>query len=469
MSGCQKKSANTTTAVIHPRSVKGRFRNMKTMIMVLAYAAFFIFPWIPFARNVGPDQAVSFDLVTRKFYIFHVVIHAQDIFWLAALLFLAAVVLFFATALAGRVFCGYFCFQTLWTDAFRWIEQKIQGDRVARIRLDRDKWNANKIFRKGSTHALWLLLAFWTGLSFVLYWGYAPELIQRFFTLDLPSAAYITTFVLMATTYLAAGIMRENVCMHICPYARFQSVMIDHNSKIVSYDPKRGEGTAGRALPKKGLKTQEERSAKGVGDCVDCGFCVQVCPTGIDIRDGLQLQCIQCGLCIDACDNIMDKRGWDRGLVRYASENELDGKKTKFFTLRTLGYGLATLGAIGFLLGSISMKKPIEGTARQIRSPLYIMLSDGQIQNRYEVKVQNKTQKLAVFDVTIDGLNNATVDMGQIKNFTLKPDESQKLLIKVLHERLTGEYKDIPFRFVLTPTKGEVTEPVYLPSQFISP
>jgi len=250
---------------IHPRSIKGRFRSFKSITLYLAYAVFFLLPWIPWSRPVGDNQAVLFDLVAKKFYVFNLVVYAQDIFWLAALLFLAAVLLFFSTALVGRAFCGYFCFQTLWTDAFREIEKLIQGDRVKRMRLDKQPWNKEKIIKKGSTHFLWLFLAFWTGLTFVLYWGYAPELIVRFITGQAPSAAYITAFGLMITTYVAAGLMREKICQHVCPYARFQSVMIDKDTLVPTYDPERGEGKQGRAKPIKALKTQEARHDAGVG------------------------------------------------------------------------------------------------------------------------------------------------------------------------------------------------------------
>ena len=457
------------SVTIHPRSVKGRFRSFKSVTLYLAYLVYFILPWIPWDRPVGQDQAILFDMTARKFYIFDLVVHAQDIFWLAALLFLAAVLLFFSTALVGRAFCGYFCFQTLWTDAFRTIEKLIQGDRVKRIRLDKQKWNSEKIIKKGLTHFIWLFLAFWTGLTFVLYWGYAPDLIVDFFTGKASSIAYFSAFGLMATTYLAAGLMREKVCQHVCPYSRFQSVMIDKDTLIPTYDPERGEGINGRAKPVKLLKTLEGRKDAGVGDCVDCGLCVQVCPVGIDIRDGMQYACIQCGLCVDACDTIMDARGWDRGLIRYESENGLEHGKTHFFKLRTYGYGLAMLGAVAFLMWSMSGKKIIEGTARQIRSPLYVTMSDGRILNRYVLKVDNKSMYDASFDVSLKELSGADMDMGEIKEVYLKPDEKQRVIVKVRRSRSDSKSKNTAFQFVLTPTKGEVKEPIYIDTQFISP
>ncbi|MEB4589657.1 cytochrome c oxidase accessory protein CcoG [Candidatus Thiothrix sp. Deng01] len=457
-------------AAIQPRSVEGRFRNIKTGILVFAYAVFFLLPWLRWERAVGPDQAVLFDIPGRRYYIFNLVVHAQDIFWLTALLFLAAVLLFFVTTLYGRVFCGYFCFQTLWTDAFRLIEKFVQGDRVARLRLDKQPWNAEKIRKKVLTHALWLLLALWTGISFALYWGDASDLLVRFFTGSAPAAMYGTAFILMTTTYLAAGWAQEYVCLHICPYSRFQSVMFDQDTMIVSYDKNRGEGAAGRIKPVKEMRDQGNRLAAGYGDCVDCGLCVQVCPTGIDIRNGLQIGCIHCALCIDACDAIMDKQGWKRGLIRYTSEHALEGKKTKLIKLRTLGYGAATLLATVYLVWSIASSKLLEATAVQVRSPLFVTLSDGRIQNSYEVKINNKTMEAARYTLVIENLPNAELDLGQITDLGLKPDSSMRVLAKVRYTVQPGDtQKNREFDFKLTPTEGKVTEPVIIPSHFIIP
>lgn len=455
---------------LQPRSVEGRFRNIKTGILVLAYAVFFLLPWIRWERAVGPDQSVLFDIPGRRYYIFNLVMHAQDIFWLTALLFLAAVLLFFVTTLFGRVFCGYFCFQTLWTDAFRWIERFIQGDRVARLRLEKQPWNAEKIRKLGLTHLGWLFLAFWTGISFALYWGDAFELTGRFFTGDAPAAMYGTVIILTITTYLTAGWAKEYVCLHMCPYSRFQSVMFDQDTMIVSYDKNRGEGKAGRIKPIKEMREQATRQSAGHGDCVDCGLCVQVCPTGIDIRDGLQIGCIHCALCIDACDGIMDKQGWKRGLIRYTSEHGLEGKKTQVIKLRTLGYGVATLLATVYLVWSIASSKLLEVTAVQIRSPLFVTLSDGRIQNSYEVKINNKTMEAARYALAVENLPNAELDLGQITDLSLKPDSSMRVLAKVRYTVPPGDtQKNREFQFRLTPLEGKVTEPVIIPSHFITP
>lgn len=455
---------------LHPRSVEGRFRNIKTAILVIAYAVFFLLPWLPWERAVGPDQAVLFDIPERRYYIFDLVMHAQDIFWLTALLFLSAVLLFFVTTLFGRVFCGYFCFQTLWTDAFRWIERFIQGDRVARLRLDKQPWNAEKILKKGLTHLLWLVLSLWTGISFALYWGDAYDLIGRFFMGTAPSAMYVTAIILMLTTYLAAGWAKEYVCLHMCPYSRFQSVMFDQDTMIVSYDANRGEGKSGRIKPIKDMRDLQSRRAAGHGDCVDCGLCVQVCPTGVDIRKGLQIGCIHCALCIDACDGIMDKQGWARGLIRYTSEHALEGKKTKIIKLRTVGYGAATLLATFYLIWSISSNKLLEATAVQVRSPLFVQLSDGRIQNSYEVKINNKSMEAGRYQLTLENLPNAELDLGQFNDISLKPDDSIRILAKVRYTVQPGDaQKNREFQFRLTPLEGKVKEAVIIPSHFMTP
>jgi cytochrome c oxidase accessory protein FixG len=277
----------------------------------------------------------------------------------------------------------------------------------------------------------------------------------------------------MITTYLAAGWMREYICLHVCPYARFQSVMFDQDTLIVSYDQKRGEGTTGRATPIKDLRDRAVRQAQGHGDCVDCGLCVQVCPTGIDIREGLQIACIHCALCIDACDSIMDKYQWPRGLIRYTSENALEGKKTHFFKLRTIGYGLATLLAAAYLVWSISSTKMLEATAVQVRSPLYVVLSDGSIQNSYEVKINNKTQVAASYRLSLADLDGASLSLGQVdpNNIRLEPDTSVRVFAKVKQPASArkGSKRNQEFHFKLEPLSGEVTEPVIIPSQFMMP
>ena len=416
---------------VYPRSVKGRFRNIKWLILVVAYGVYFLMPWLRWERAVGPDQAVLFDIVSRRFYLFDLVLHAQDLFWLAGFLVVAALLLFFITSLAGRVFCGYFCFQTLWTDLYLFIERRVQGDRVARIRLDKSPWNLNKITRKFLTHLLWLLAAFWTGFTFTLYWENAPDLIVSFFTGKAPFPAYATTLFLTATTYVMAGMAREQVCTYMCPYSRFQAVMFDADTRIVAYDENRGEGQSGRHKITRELKTREQRQAAGAGDCIDCGYCVQVCPVGIDIRNGLQIQCITCALCIDACDTMMETLGWEKGLIRYSSENQLQGLHSRLLKPKSIAYAVVLLAVSGLLLWSVGHQSALEFSIIQVRQPLFVRLSDGRIQNSYELRLENKTSKTIPLAVMMDGLAGAELDLGKLAAIELPPQRSLKILARV--------------------------------------
>lgn len=420
---------------IFPRSVKGRFRNIKWAILAFAYGVYFLLPWMRWERAAGPDQAVLFDLVGRKFYLFGLTVYPQDIFWLAGFLMLAAYLLFFVTGIAGRVFCGYFCFQTLWTDVFVLVERLVQGERPARIRLAKQPMNGEKAFKLGLTHLLWLLVAFATGLSFVLYWGNAPDLIVDYFTGQAPFAAYGTTLFLTATTYVMAGHAREQVCTYMCPYSRFQSVMFDKDTLVVSYDSKRGEGSAGRAKLGKDLKTSKEREAAGVGDCIDCGYCVQVCPTGIDIRNGLQIQCISCALCIDACDAIMDSLGWERGLVAYTSERQAEeGSRARLLRPKVLGYFLVLLVIVAALAWNVSHQQLFDLSVAQERQPLYVTLSDGRIQNSYEFKMNNKTGGPLELEFEVVGLSGAELDLGNFSHVELAPDQRLRLRAHIKYD-----------------------------------
>ena len=445
---------------IFPRSVKGRFRTVKWAILLLAYGVYFLLPWMRWERVSGPDQAVLFDLVGRKFYLFGLTVYPQDIFWLAGFLMLAAYLLFFVTGIAGRVFCGYFCFQTLWTDVFVLVERLVQGERPARIRLSKQPVNGEKVLKLGLTHFLWLLVAFATGLSFVLYWGNAPDLVVDFFSGNAPFAAYGTALFLTATTYVMAGLAREQVCTYMCPYSRFQSAMFDKDTLIVSYDRKRGEGSAGRAKLGKGLKTSQQREAAGVGDCIDCGYCVQVCPTGIDIRNGLQIQCISCALCIDACDTIMDSLGWERGLVGYTSERqEEEGRRARLLRPKVIGYFLVLLVIIGALAWNVSHQQLFDLSVAQERQPLFVMLSDGRIQNSYEFKMNNKTGGPLELEFEIVGLEGAELDLGSFSHVALSPDQRLRLRAHVKHEAPIGPAGSTTFRIRAMPTNRSDLQP----------
>jgi len=434
---------------IFPRSVKGRYRSLKYFILFTAYAVYFLLPWLPWSRPDGPSQSILFDIVERRFYIFNLTVYAQDIFWLAGFLIVAAFLLFFVTGIAGRVFCGYFCFQTLWTDVYQLIERLVQGERNARIKLAAAPWGANKLVRMSLTWLLWLAVAFWTGFSFTLYWSHAPELLVQFFTGHAPFPAYATALFLTATTFVMAGLAREQVCTYMCPYARFQSAMFDTDTLIVAYDEQRGERGCGRAKPKKGLLEQQERIASDTGDCIDCGYCVQVCPVGIDIRSGMQYQCISCALCIDACNTIMSSIKYPTGLIRYTSENALQGKRTHWLKFKNIGYAIGILIVTGLLVWSISHRTVIEMTVHQVRQPLYVMLSDGSIQNRYTIKVNNKQSRAVTYTLTVKDLPGAQWEVRPSDKISLAAGESASYEVRVWLKPGTNFDDENDFAFVL--------------------
>ena len=454
---------------IFPRSVKGRYRSIKTSILILAYAVYFLLPWLRWTREVGPEQAILFDIEGRRFYIFDLVVYAQDIFWLAGLLLIGAFLLFFVTGLAGRVFCGYFCFQTLWTDVFVFIERLVQGERNARIKLSQAPWSNQKTFKMGLTHVLWFLVALLTGLSFTLYWGDAPVLLMQMLTGDAPFAAYATTLFLTMTTYVMAGLAREQVCTYMCPYARFQAVMFDSDTLIVAYDENRGEREKGRLKPKKGLMTSAERDNASVGDCIDCGYCVQVCPTGIDIRNGMQYQCTSCALCIDACNTIMTSIKFPTGLIKYSSEHELEGKKTKRFKAKNVGYAISLLATIMLLVWSVATRSDLEMLVRQVRQPLSVTLSDGRVQNRYDIKINNKTTKPFTYRISIEGLENVELDMGKFSEIHVAAEHSVKLIAKVRMSPADVSSSSTRFNFVINSVGDKIKKKVSQQNVFYVP
>lgn len=453
------------------RSVKGKFRTFKTAVMVIAYSVYFLLPWMPWERSTGASQALLFDLDARRFFIFDLVVYPQDIFWLAMLLFIAAALLFFTTGLIGRAWCGYFCFQTLWTDLFIMIERMIQGERPARLRLMKQPWNAEKILKMGASHGLMVVVSFWTGVTFACYFTYAPDFIPKLFNGSAAEAGYITVVVLTITTYVAAGLSREHICTLACPYARFQSVMYEADTLAVAYDAKRGEGSAGRKAPAKGLKTREERQASGHGDCIDCGFCVQVCPTGIDIRDGLQYQCISCGLCIDACNTIMDSVGSPRGLIRYDSEQNLASSaphapRMEWKRPKVLGYAAALVIATGILFYNIGSRHATEASVQQVRQPLFVMLSDGSVRNRYQVNIINKTEHEQRYELRVQGIPPNALDIGHIPQIRVRAGKTLSLNAKVdLSAEQARNTKE--FSFIIIPTQAEA-EPVVVKTNFYS-
>ncbi|KPV41408.1 (Fe-S)-binding protein [Thiohalorhabdus denitrificans] len=457
---------------VYPQSVHGFFRRMKTAILVVAYAVYFLLPYVRW----GDRQAVLFDIPGRQFFLFGLRVAPEDIIWLSGLLFIAAVALFFVTSLAGRVFCGYFCFQTLWSDLFMWIEEKVEGGRSRRIRLDKQPLNADKAIKKTLKHALWLGVALITGITFTLYFADAFQLWYQYLTFQAHVQALFTAGLLTATTYTMAGWAREQVCTYMCPYARFQGAMFDKDTLIVAYDPNRGERSQGRQPPKRG-ESYEDRVAAGKGDCIDCGYCVKVCPTGIDIREGQQYQCITCGLCIDACNTIMESQGFPQGLIRYTSENELEGGKTHLLRPKILGYAAVLLAATAALGYSIATQSLMDLNVAKVRNPNFILEPDGRIKNVYELRVNNKDQETHRYRLTMEGLAGAEYEIqGGFQELSVDPGANQtvRAYVWVDPDRLESPRSHFTFRAVRTdvsgggePESSEASALFYTPEQHL--
>ncbi len=377
--------------------------------MIITLGIYYITPFLRWDRGPNaPDQAVLIDLSAPRAYWFWIEIWPQEVYILTGILIISAIALFFVTSMFGRVWCGYLCPQTVWTDLFVWVERIIQGDRNARKKLHESPWTFDKIKKIALTHFIWLIIAWWTAGSFVLYFNDAPTLVWSFFELDVSPTVLAFIGGLTFSTYLMAGFAREQVCTYMCPYARFQSAMFDKDTLIIGYDERRGEK---RGKHKKG------DSWEGRGHCIDCTACVQVCPTGIDIRDGLQMECIACGLCVDACNNIMDKIGLERGLIRYDTTNHMNAEikggdeKFKFIRPRTIYYTFI-IGTVGLImLYALVFRSPVELHVLHDRVPLFVQLSSGEIRNGYVVKILNKTHEHMTYNLSVEGLENTKIEV----------------------------------------------------------
>jgi cytochrome c oxidase accessory protein FixG len=384
---------------IHPRAVSGWFAGWRWALVWLTQLVFYGGPWLTWNGR----QAVLFDLAERKFYLPGLVLYPQDVFYLAVLLVIGALSLFLFTAVAGRLWCGYACPQTVYTEIFLWIERRIEGDRLARMRLDREPWSARKLALRTAKHGAWLAVAAWTGVTFVGYFTPIGTLLREFATLSLgPWETFWCLFYGFAT-YGNAGYMREQVCKYMCPYARFQSAMFDRDTLVITYDARRGEPRGPRAR-------SADPAAKGLGDCVDCGICVQVCPTGIDIRHGLQYECIGCAACIDGCDQVMDKMGYPRGLIRYSTENALargwSGAQVlrRIARPRVLIYAGILAAIVAAMLLSLWARTPLRLDVIRDRATLTRQTVDGKIENVYRLQVMNAVETGRRYGVTVAGL-----------------------------------------------------------------
>ncbi|HSS66648.1 MAG TPA: cytochrome c oxidase accessory protein CcoG [Gammaproteobacteria bacterium] len=385
---------------VYPREVHGVFAALRVTAVVVLLGLFYGLCWL---RRDG-EQLLLFDLPERKFHVFGWTLFPQDFPYLTFMLIIAALSLFLFTALAGRLFCGYACPQTVWTEVFLWIERKLEGDRQKQIKLDRSPWSRRKVLIKGAKHAIWVAFSLWTGFTFVGYFTPITELGARLLALNLGPWETFWIFFYGFATYGNAGWMREQVCIYMCPYARFQSAMFDKDTLIISYDKARGEPRGSRK------KNLDHRSA-GLGDCIDCTICVQVCPTGIDIRDGLQYQCIACAACIDACDQVMERMNYPKGLIRYTTENAVAGAPVRLFRLRILIYGLILFGLAVALGVSFGLRTPLELDVIRDRNALYRETSRGLVENIYTLKIINMDDAPHSFRLSASGIEGVELLM----------------------------------------------------------
>jgi len=411
---------------IYPRQVTGRFARLRVVAVWVLLGLYYLLPWL----TVGGKQAVLFDLPARKFYIFGLTFWPQDFVYLALLLITAGLSLFFFTALAGRLWCGFACPQTVWTEVFIWIERRIEGDRAKRMKLDAAPWTAEKILRKSAKQFVWIVFAAWTGFTFVGFFTPIRELGQHVLTLSLgPWETFWTIFYSFAT-YGNAGFLREQVCKYMCPYARFQSAMFDKDTLIISYDTERGE-------PRGGRRKDVDQKEAGLGDCINCTLCVQVCPTGIDIRDGLQYECIACAACVDVCDQVMDKMGYPRGLVRYTTEHSLKHRTGHVIRPRIIVYGALLLVILSSTLWGMTHRVPLRADLIRDRNALYRELPGGLVENVYTLKITNMDSAPHRYEMTV--LNNDAVEVDLARPLDLAAEEVAGISLRLRIPQSAGQ------------------------------
>ena len=377
---------------IYPREVRGIFANLRMLGVTTLLGLFYGVAWLPWDGH----QAVLLDLPARKFYIFGLTFWPQDLFYFAWLLIIAALALFYVTSLAGRLWCGYACPQTVWTEIFLWIERKVEGTRNQQIKRDKSNLTLTKLRVKTTKHFIWIVFSLYTGFTFVGYFTPIRELSAEMINFSLSPWETFWVFFYGFATYGNAGWMREQVCIYMCPYARFQSAMFDHDTLVIAYDGERGD-------PRGSRRKNTDPGQAGLGDCVDCTLCVQVCPTGIDIRDGLQYQCIGCAACIDVCDQVMDKMGYESGLVRYTTEHAIAGLRTRIIRPRTIMYSVLLIALSAGLIYAISQRTPLELDVIRDRNSLYRETTQGLIENIYTLKVINMDKQAHRYRLEVSG------------------------------------------------------------------
>ncbi len=438
---------------IYPRSVSGLFSNWRWGMVFLTQLIFYGMPWLEW----GQRQAVLFDLGARRFYIFGLVLYPQDFIYLTGLMVISALSLFLFTAVAGRLWCGYACPQTVYTEIFLWIEKKIEGDRSARMRRDAQPWTLEKALRKAGKHGAWLAVALWTGFTFVGYFTPVKELGREFMQMGMSSWEIFWTFFYGFATYGNAGFMREQVCKHMCPYARFQSAMFDKDTLIVTYDTERGE-------PRGARSRKADPLALNLGACVDCSLCIQVCPTGIDIRKGLQYECIGCGACVDVCDVVMDKMGYARGLVKYSTDNAMKQHWTQSQTMRhvlrprVLIYTTILAAIVVAMLVSLTLRTPFKVDVVRDRGVTARIVAGGNLENVYRLQVMNATESAQHYKITATGLPGLAVTSDNV--VLVESTQSRWVAVRVqvpFEGALPGSHT-IHFEIESLDTPGHLTE-----------
>jgi cytochrome c oxidase accessory protein FixG len=433
---------NTGGETIHAKRMAGKWRTIKWWAAA-TWIIFFLGPYLRWDDR----QAVLFDIPNRQFHIFDITILPQDVWMLSLILLFFAILLAVVTSVAGRVWCGYFCFQTIWTDIFTWLDERFEGNPSQRRKLDKAGWSLDKIRRKTAKHAIWIVISALTGISFVAWFTDAYQLWHDYLTLQASTLAWGVLALFTVGTYVLAGFMREQTCFWLCPYARIQGVMYDRQTVLPTYDFTRGEPRG---------KLKRGQIEEGKGDCVDCGQCLAVCPTGIDIRHGQQEGCITCGLCIDACDSVMDKIGRPRGLVRYAALDEIEGKPVAPLIKRprVLVYLTIILLAVGGILYGLTHLGTLELKVLHERSPLFVRQSDGSIQNKYQLKLLNKTDRDLPIAVSVTGPDGMTVIGNDRQLVALQGKVNTiTLYIKIAGSGVTSER--LPVTFTVTTLDGQ--------------
>ena len=448
---------------IYPRAVTGRFARWRWVMVWLTQMVFYGLPWLSWSGR----QALLFDLDARRFYVFGLVLQPQDFIYLAALLVLSALALFFFTAVAGRLWCGYTCPQTVYTEIFLWVERRLEGDRSARMRRDAQAWGFNKLLRKGGKQVIWLAIGLFTGFTFVGYFVPIHALATQVLSLQVEPWATFWVFFYGFATYGNAGYLREQVCTYMCPYARFQSALIDMDSLVIAYDVQRGEGRGAR--PRKA-----DPKALGLGDCIDCTLCVQVCPTGIDIRNGLQNECIACAACIDVCDDVMDKMGYAKGLIRYSSGNAVEKGWTaaqmvkRVWRPRVLIYGVLLLVLGSGFIWSLSQRTDFRADLGRDRGSLARMTGPGNVENTYSLHITNNGESAQRYRIQVSGPDGLRLDTDDA--LSLAPTSDGKVPLRLLlpavqAQALQGQTVPVTVE-VSSETRGET---ITLHSTFLVP